>query len=658
MSAISVAWSDSRHSPARILQESMLAAQAQYGAGSSFSWADSDSDTTISLGGTLSGFLPEDRFDRQPLWSPDHSCCLVADLRLDNREDLARTLSLIHPADLADSAILMAAWLRWGPACLDHILGGFAFAVWTPSRQQLFAARDHIGDRPLFYHRSQHLFALASMPKGLLALPGVQSGFQQSRVADCLACTYPDQAASFFAGIHRLPPGHLLQVTPAGLECRRYWHATDAGPLRYKKDSDYAEAALEIFDRATQSRLRSTRPVGSFLSAGLDSSSVTASAAHLLAAQGQRLAAFTSVPRPGFNHLTQPWQLPSEGAAAAEVAALYPNIDHRLVDTTGLDLLGSMQAWIDAMDEPAFNVVNLLWIKAILDQARQRGIGVMLEGGFGNGTISYESRNLLRHFFRRMRWIKLGSTILSLRRHGDISFKSAARHSLAGVIPASWNRRLIPAEGIATLYSPIVHPELARAHNMAAKIREYRYPDVPDLIVEHARYFEFVDPGPLHAAAQALTGIDVRDPTADKRLVDFCFSIPLDQFLVGGHTRSLARRAMQGRLPQSTLQRYARGLQGADWYLILREAFPTLRHEIALQQQSPTARQTLDLPRLQGLLDAWPDSGYHTKQVSEIWHSALTRAISMGCFLRRYEAPASEPPSPPHGTTCSTLHAP
>jgi len=65
MSAISVAWSDSKQSPARILQESMLAALAQYGAGSRFSWADSAD--TISLGCTLSGFLPEDRFDRQPL---------------------------------------------------------------------------------------------------------------------------------------------------------------------------------------------------------------------------------------------------------------------------------------------------------------------------------------------------------------------------------------------------------------------------------------------------------------------------------------------------------------------------------------------------------------------------------------------------------------
>src|ERR1700681_4196910 len=103
-----------------------------------------------------------------------------------------------------------------------------------------------------------------------------------------------------------------------------------------------------------------------------------------------------------------------------------------------------MKAWTDAMDEPAFNVVNLLWIKAILDQARQRGIGVMLEGSSGNGTLSWESSAFFGHLFRRLRWIKLLRTTLSLRRHGNTSFKQAAQSSLVGLVPTSWNRKLIP----------------------------------------------------------------------------------------------------------------------------------------------------------------------------------------------------------------------
>ena len=151
----------------------MQVAQALYGPLGRFAWNDGGK---VALGGNLMHLLPEDEFDRQPLWTPDRSACLVADVRLDNRPELARELGLAGPERMADSEVLLAAWVRWGEACLEHLLGAFAFAVWMPARQELFAARDHVGERPLFYYRGEEFFALASMPKGLLALPGVYLG--------------------------------------------------------------------------------------------------------------------------------------------------------------------------------------------------------------------------------------------------------------------------------------------------------------------------------------------------------------------------------------------------------------------------------------------------------------------------------------------------
>jgi asparagine synthase (glutamine-hydrolysing) len=642
MSAISVVWNSAIEPPADFLQQSMLAAQSPYGKSSSFSWGREQ----ISLGGNLSGFLPEDHFDNQPIWSADRSSCLVADVRLDNRADLARSLGLVQPEALSDSSFLMAAWLRWGASCLDHIVGGFAFAVWTASRRELFAARDHAGERPLFYHRGKDLFALASMPKGLLALPGIFSGFEEARLADWLGCVHPDRTKSNFAGIDRVPPGHMLRVTQDSFECKQYWDPSNAPATRYRRDEDYAEALLEIFDRATEARLRSTKLIGVQLSAGLDSSSVTASAARLLGAQGKRLTAFTAVPRPDFNNIAEPWQLASEGVAASEVARLYPNVDHVLVDSSGYDLLQTMKAWTDAMDEPVLNVVNLLWISAILDQARQRGIGVMLEGASGNGTISWETWAVLGQFFRHGRWIKLLNTARSLRNHGDISLKAAARSSLGGLLPEWCNRKLLPADEERNSYFPLANPELIRKYAINTRMFDIMYGHVGDLDEQHARLFEAFDLGPVHAATQAVAQIDVRDPTADKRVYDFCFSIPREQYIVGGHSRSLVRRAMRNRLPESTLLRYTRGHQGADWYLPVAEALPSLRAESSLIEQSSAARQTVDLARLRGLLDTWPDSGYHTNRVSLLWHQALTRGISMGYFLRSHDSADSTAPAP------------
>ena len=614
----------------------MADAQDMYGPDGKFSWHDHQ----IALGVNALNLLPEDTLDRQPIWSADRSVCLVADVRLDNRGELARDLALTQPELLSDAVILLHAWLRWGSACLDRVLGAFAFAVWTPGRQELFAARDHAGDRPLFYHRGQEIFALASMPKGLLALPGVPQGFSEKQVAESLVYVAPERDQSLFGGISRLPPGHFLRVTPSTFETRCYWHPSDAKPTRFRNDSDYAEALLEIFDRATKARLRSSKRIGTQLSAGLDSSSVTASAAKLLAAQNQRLTAFTAVPRPDYDGRRLPWQIVDEGPGAAEVAARYTNIDHVLVDSQGHDLVGTMQAWADAFDEPPANVVNLLWYFAIFAQAKQRGIGVILEGNAGNATVSWESWNILRLFFRQGRWGKLIGTASSLRRRGDISIKAAVSSSLQGLVPAWIDRHLQAGlEGMDIAFS-MVQPALIGKYDLRARITSENLKQPLNLEAERRSFFNSMDPGPTHAALQALGGVDFRDPTADKRVFEFCYSIPPEQFVVDGHARSLVRRAMKDRLPDSTLLRYRRGLQSADWYLPMTEALPDLHAELALQRESHAAKTFLDLPRMQHLLDTWPRDGFETKEVSSLWHLALSRGLSLGYFLRTHEGPS------------------
>jgi asparagine synthase (glutamine-hydrolysing) len=417
MSSICALWHQSGQPATRALLERMQDAQEMYGPDRRFAW----SDERMALGGNLMHLLPEDVFDAQPLWSPDRSFCLVGDVRLDNRAELIRVLGLTAPEMMADSAILLEAWRKWGSACVEHIYGGFAFAVWTPARQELFAARDHVGERPLFFHRGAGFFALASMPKGLLALPGVFRGFDERRVADAMALNHPDWQASYFTGNERLALGHMLLVTPEKFETRAYWHPSDTKPVRYKRDEEYVEALREIFDDAVAVRLRSPRGIGSELSAGLDSSSVTATAALQLAREGKRLTAFTSVPRPDFRGKGFPGRIIDEGPGAGDVAGMYANVDHVKLDNTGADMLDVMRRWTDALDEPVQNMINLIWEDDILRQARDRGIGVMLQGVFGNATFSFESQWALTDLFRRGQWVKLFRTVRSLRGHGDLS---------------------------------------------------------------------------------------------------------------------------------------------------------------------------------------------------------------------------------------------
>ncbi len=616
--------------------DSMLDALAMHGGLRRFTCAGGDH---IALGGLLTHMLPEDLFDQQPLWNQDRSACMVAEVRLDNRADLVRELALEHPEELADSTILMAAWNRWGEACLNHILGGFAFAVWQPHTQTLFAARDHVGERPLFYHQGKDFVAIASMPKGLLAIPGVYRGFNAQRLVDCLVLTHPDWNASYYEGISRVPLGHFVRVRAVDgkptVECKPYWHPCDAEPTRYKRDEDYVEALLEIFDKATAARLRSPKGISAQLSAGMDSSSVVATAARLLEPEGRRLTAYTAVPRQGFLGKGIPGRLFQEGPGAADVAALYPNVDHVLIDSAGYDLLADMKAWTDAMDEPAQNCVNLLWMTAIMNDARSRGAGVMLHGLSGNATISADGWEAMTTWFRTGHWIKLFRFANNLRNRGELSFKASAVLATNGLMPRWLKKQIKPGARELNLDYSAVNPGIVEEYDLVEKAFQKRHGDLPDIRTQRARFFERFDPAPLNAAIAARFGLENRDPMGDKRIFEFCFSVPIEQYAAQGQSRSLVRRAMKDRLPASTLARNVRGQQGADWYLTLAEALPDLRDEIPRIEQSPAARYFLDIERLKKLTNTWPETGHELPQIMDSWNYALTRGVAIGYLLRK-----------------------
>jgi asparagine synthase (glutamine-hydrolysing) len=155
--------------------------------------------------------------------------------------------------------------------------------------------------------------------------------------------------------------------------------------------------------------------------------------------------------------------------------------------------------------------------------------------------------------------------------------------------------------------------------------------------------YGFYDPGVHNAVTAAGWQIEPRDPTLDKRILEFCFGIPIEQYLAGGQARSIIRRAMEGRLPASTLRRTTRGLQAADWYLTVNAARPQLLAELTRIERSPLARRIIDTPRLRTLLDTFPASGYHTAEVSNAWHLALTRGIAAGSFLAQHDPDMDDP---------------
>jgi asparagine synthase (glutamine-hydrolysing) len=145
----------------------------------------------------------------------------------------------------------------------------------------------------------------------------------------------------------------------------------------------------------------------------------------------------------------------------------------------------------------------------------------------------------------------------------------------------------------------------------------------------------WTDPGNYYKGALGGWGVDIRDPTADRRLVEFCLSVPTELFLADGRPRALARLALADRLPKAVLDERNRGYQAIDWHEGLTAARAELSDAIARLRDCEAAKRLLDLPRLERLTRDWPTGGWERDDVRAPYRYALLRGLSAGQFLRK-----------------------
>lgn len=638
MTAIAGLWRFDSARPARRECERMLAAQALYGADGAACWSADD----IALARGLFRLLPEDRHDDDLQFAADGNLVLAADVRLDNREELIRDLD-IAPARaraLCDAAVLAAACEHWGEDAVDRLSGDFAFAMWDARNRRLLLARDFMGHRPLHFHRGKGFFAFASMPKGLHALPAIPYAPDSLRAAEFLTLMPQTDTGSFFAEIERLPAGHVAVVSARGVDLRRYWQPARSR-IRMRSADDYAEAVRHHLDEAVRVRLRSARAVGTHLSGGLDSAIVATSAAAQLAAEGRRLAAFTGVPREGYDGPVPPGRIVDEGPLAAATAALHPNIDHFRIGGSGKSPLASLDRNFHLFEQPMLNLCNG-WALEINDAARAHGVSVMLNAQMGNMSVSYDGMQSLAEMFAGGRWLALLREARALVRNRQLHWRGVAALSAGPFVPAGiWKSvtRLAGRPPADVRRYTAINGARLESLDLERRARgrdlDFSYRPRGDGFATRLWVLQRMELGNYNKGVLGGWGLDLRDPMADRKLVEFCLSVPTGQFLSNGVPRALARRAFAERLPAELLAERRRGLQGADWHEGLALARGAATDELERLEGCGPARETLDLARLRRLVADWPGAGWDKEDVVQDYRLALLRGLSVGHFLRK-----------------------
>jgi asparagine synthase (glutamine-hydrolysing) len=637
MTAIAGIWSISGSSDPLADCQRMLKAQQIYAADRPICAAIG----AVALGRRLFKLVPEDVHDQGPVTGAGGRWTLVADVRLDNRDELAGLLD-IPPAEariLADAAIVLRAIDCWEEGAVQRLMGDFALAAYDARRERLLLARDFLGQRPLHFRRCSTSLAFASMPKGLRALPDVPTSADEEAIAKFLALMPESGTQSFFDRIERVPPGHFCLFSRSGFSATKYWNPPPE-PLRLRNSEEYAEALREQFDRAVSVRLRgSGGRVAAHLSSGLDSSAVAATAARLLLPEG-RVTAFTSVPREGFAARLPRGRFADEGPLAAEAAALHPNMEHVLIRGAGKSPFTDLDRNFHLYDRPVLNGVNHVWAEAIMAAAKARGLTVMLTGSRGNMSISYSGLELLPELLKQGRLLRLAREAAMLRRGGG-SAEGIAAH-IAGPYLPRWLWRLanrVRGRGMRIEDYSAINPRRAEALKAEAAEAglDFNYRPRADPFGTRLWALTRTDPGNYNKGYLGGWGIDARDPTADRGLVELCLRIPAEQFLSGGVTRALARRAFADRLPASLLQETRSGYQAADWHEGLTAGRPEAAVELDRILASPAAAGALDTQLLASLIEDWPQKDWNSHRLQGLYRLALVRGLTAGHFIRKAE---------------------
>jgi asparagine synthase (glutamine-hydrolysing) len=602
------------------------------------------------FGQTLLATTPEATAEHQPWVCAASGCVVVSDSRLDDRDQLARALGLTdRPVDsIGDAELLHAAWQRWGSDCVEHLLGDFAFAIWDPREQRLFCARDPMGVRPLYIHFAVgRLFAFASQPDALFALPQIPFALNEARILDFLveALEGIDKTSTFFRFIERLPPAHVLTLHNGQLTTTRYWQPVGARPLSENAcDAEWIDGLRDHFARAVQRRVRANGAVGSMLSGGLDSSSIVAVASRQLSDAGRPpLCTFSAV---------------TSDHDCAETLAIRSMLAHTTLDATLLDL-NAMPDMLDAvardwplMGEPFDASMTL--VECQYRAAAERGVRVVLDGVDADSLLSegdlmvqllgagklrslwHEARGQVR--FYKGEW----STWSFLRPAvtGALApdlLKTAARH-----LRGSRDQRVAIQESL-------VRSDFCTRIDLTSRMRQLNSRAAWKIgaanvsgtysPMESAYTTAGVERYGRVAARQA---VEPRHPFLDRDLIEYCAWLPLRLRLHDGWPKWALRAAMADLLPHDVAWR--RGKEHLGWQFNL-AVYPRVARLTA--SDTATHRARLEPYVRIAELPPWPTNSAELNPPHPQWEAHST-ALALQIWLTASDATMTKNFHPTH----------
>ena len=484
---------------------------------------------------------------RQPMIRQrgEHKFILIYNGELYNTLDIRQELMSrgYHFEGHSDTEALLLAYLEWGPSCVERLNGIFAFGIWDSREQQLFVARDRLGVKPLFYSEQTGSLVFSSELKALLKHPDISPNIGQEGLAEVfLVGPARTPGVGVYEGISELKPGHVLLYSANGLHIRRYWalpnnvHTDDLETTTAK----VRELILDTVER----QLVSDVPIGTLLSGGLDSSAITAIAAESLAKEGKGPLPTFSVDYIDNDQYFKPndFQPSADGPFIEQMAKAF-GTQHTNCTLKIPELVETLKAATLARDLPGMADVDsslLLFSREIKKHITVGLSGECADEVFGGYPWFHRQDALEAQTFPWTLHVENRLQVLSpelnelLHPHDYLQGRYEEALAEIPLLPSS---------------SSLIHQDSRTLNGnlqREARIREISYLTLtrfmPTLLDRKDRM-------------TMATGLEVRVPFCDHRIVEYAWNIPWEMKAIDGVGKGLLRRALIGILPDDVLWR-------------------------------------------------------------------------------------------------------
>jgi asparagine synthase (glutamine-hydrolysing) len=549
---------------------------------------------------------PESIGERLPYYDQDRKLVITADAIIDNRSELFDRLQVETRKRklITDSELILLSYHKWGEDAPKYLIGDFAFMIWDERKCKLFGARDFSGGRTLYFYRNQKCFAFCTTIQPLFTLPFVKKQLNEQWLAEFLAISAVvdtvDVSITPYLNIEQLPPAHSISVSGSEIRLNRYCTLLPEKTLKLKSDEEYVEAFQDVFKEAVRARMRTFREVGSHLSGGLDSGSVVSFAAEQLSLEKKQLHTFSYIPPKDFKDFTPKHLIADERPFIKLTVDHIGSIKDHYLDFNDRDPFSEIDDFLKVMEMPYKFFENSFWLKGMFEKAAEEDIGVLLNGGRGNLTISWGSAlDYYSLLLKKFRWAKLLRELDQYCK--NVGGPRLRRLPIIARIAFPAISKIFSAREAGN-HPALINPDFAKRTGIYKKLETYGVKRESGWFsnsnVYQQRKMHFKDVFHWNATNTLATKFSLRyslwerDPTNDLRVIRFCLSLPEEQYVRKGLDRALIRRATEKYLPNKVrLNQRIRGVQGADW---LHRIIPNWHLVVKELQELTSDKQVLE----------------------------------------------------------------